>query len=134
MQILAVLAGLFAIVLVYRSAASAAAVVWPLVTLAARALVVVALAFWHRRRMAELHEKHAVLLGRYRRLGVQPWPQACRDCGSTVHDWKASRVHDDPAVSPCAAMLQAAERASSVPAEVPWTAVVEAGREEAGND
>jgi hypothetical protein len=108
MPALGALALLFIIVLTVESADRAARAGWVFVALAALALIALALGLWHRRRMAELHEKHLVWVGRWRNVsqaGVMPWPKACKDCGQEVTSWRGARAHDDEETSSCARYL-----------------------------
>lgn len=106
MPVLAGLALVFLAAFAWRAGERTAALLWLVPVLAALGLGVLALAAWHRRRMAELHEAHLVWVGRYRNVSIlngRPWPKSCRDCGQSVADWAAARAHDDPDSSPCAA-------------------------------
>ena len=87
-------------------------------------LAAAGLVLWHRRRVAELHELHNVIVGRYRRTGFAAWPKACQDCGAQVPDWRAVRAHDDAGTSACAAFTDNLDRLARAPKEPvgtsPW--------------
>jgi hypothetical protein len=109
--VLAVLAGLFAVLLVYDSATQAAHAGWPLVTTCFLLLVIVALAFWHRRKMAEFHHMRLEHVGRYEQIyKFRPWPKMCHYCAMPIASWKQANVHDDEETSPCTVLLMARER------------------------
>lgn len=81
----------------------------------------VALALYHRRKLAELHDLEAGTLGGWRRIHAHTnWPKACRFCGAVAHDWRSVRTHTDPDSSACAAYLghlEAVERESETGAD-----------------
>ena len=78
--------------------------------------------WWHRRQLAELHEKRNADFGQYRRTGFGAWPKACWWCGSQMPDWKAIRAHDDPHTSACAAFLEHVQRVEGLrgPVGMDW--------------
>ena len=80
----------------------------------------VALALYHRRKLAELHNVEAEVIGGWRRISrAMPWPKACRECGATAHDWRSIRAHGDPQRSACAAHLASMEAAGAAPEPAP---------------
>jgi hypothetical protein len=125
--LLAVIGVAAAIAMGQQLGAQAGHLLWLPVALGVLAFAAVAVGAWHRRRMAEIHELRLVEIGRWRRIGLHaPWPKACRDCGQTVHDWKATRAHDNPETSPCMRLVLARDAAELAPAEgIPWSAVTE---------
>lgn len=132
MGVLAAAAGLFLVLFLMDSAQSAAHQLWIIPLLAALVATVIALAAWHHRRMAELHELHLVTVGRWQNVNrFTPWPKFCQDCGQHAHSWKEARPHDDPDTSPCARYLAYREELERAPEGLPmqgWTAdIVDSG-------
>jgi hypothetical protein len=76
------------------------------------------LTLYHRRRMAEIHEREIRLGGQFRRASkVIRWPKICRQCGTTLSDLHALEAHCDPARSACAAHLDTLAAADAEPSE-----------------
>jgi len=85
------------------------------------------LTLYHRRRMAEIHEREIRLGGQFRRLNkAVRWPKSCRQCGATLSDLHALEAHCDPARSACAAHLERLDAAADAKLAEPveYTATV----------
>ena len=123
-----VLGAIVFVAVVVRSAHWAAARILGVFAVAL-ALGAVALALYHRRKLAELHGIEAEVIGGWRRISrAMPWPKACRWCGATAHDWRSVRAHGDPQRSACAAHQASLERAEAAPEPAPESWSVTVGR------
>lgn len=118
MVIVAAVVFVFLLAAAQRIGTEAGGALWFPVILGVIAFAMLAVGTWHRRRMHEIHELHAVEIGRWRRVNIAaPWPKACRDCGQTDYDWKSCRAHDDPEGSPCMRLRAARDAAELAPAD-----------------
>jgi hypothetical protein len=85
------------------------------------------LTLYHRRRMAEIHEREVQLGGQFRRAHKAiRWPKICRPCGQTISDLHALEAHCNPATSACAAHLDRMDAAAAAELAEPveYTATV----------
>jgi hypothetical protein len=116
MPIALILAGLFLGALALKAGETAGRQLWPLLVLLLLAFAVVALAAWHRRQMAHLHQLHLIVVGRYANTHtLRPWPKYCTDCGAEMSGWKACAAHDDDKSSPCMKLRLANDKAELAP-------------------
>jgi hypothetical protein len=117
----AILALIFIVVMVH--AATWVGVHYIIAVLGTAILAFTALALHNKRQMAKIHELENDVIGSYRRINrAMNWPKECRYCGSTIHSWRAARVHGDPDTSACAARwaeLEAPRRDEAEPEAAP---------------
>ena len=116
MPLLLVIAAAAALAFLVQSADQAGRALWPIVVALLLAFAAFALAMWHRRQMAHLHQLHLVVVGRYANVNAyRPWPKYCTDCGQTIESWRQAAAHDDPATSPCMKLRAANDAIDAVP-------------------